>query len=77
MKTCDDCKYAEWERTAVGRLHPSKNGKCGWSVSIPRLPEAFAWVGGDPIRMLCGGQIKRGREHKDHCAYWARKEAGR
>lgn len=26
--TCDGCRHADWKRTANGRLHPDKQGKC-------------------------------------------------
>ena len=69
MKTCKGCKWAEWNRTASGRLHPNGGGRCTFQVKIPVLPQAFYWIGGEPRPM--GGQINRKEEHKDHCAYYA------
>ena len=75
MKTCDDCKYAEWKRTAAGRLHPKKGGWCVYDWKMPPLPKAKYWIHHEP--KPSGGHITRGEELADHCAYWARKEAGR
>jgi hypothetical protein len=68
VKTCNGCKYAEWNKTAAGRLHPSGDGKCGYPYKIPPAPMAFYFIGGTPVP--CGGFINRKRELKDHCAYW-------
>ena len=69
MKTCKDCKYADWQRTKAGRLHPSGDGMCAYPFKIPRLPLAFYFIGGPPSP--CGGHISRGREFKEHCPYWS------
>lgn len=57
---CDDCKLAEWRRTATGRLHPDKSGRCTWEYSV-RLPPAFCWPGMKDARPS-GGYIERGRD---------------
>jgi len=31
---CLDCKFADWNRTANGRLHPSGDGRCSWKKSV-------------------------------------------
>ncbi len=64
---CDDCKLARWRRTAVGRLHPDKTGRCGFEYQEQPLPQAFYWASrqGRPS----GGFIKRGREF-DSCPYY-------
>lgn len=28
MSSCLDCKFADWKRTAAGKLHPSGDGRC-------------------------------------------------
>lgn len=69
MMKCDDCIYAEWERTKTGRLHPSKDGKCKRFEKHPldlRLPAAFYWPGGPP--RPAGGYIKRG-EDIENCVF--------
>ncbi len=72
MKTCDECKHANWKRTAAGRLHPSKDGVCTYKYTVPALPACMYWLSSVTP---CGGHIKRGEENKDHCPYWARGEA--
>lgn len=37
---CETCKFADWERTSNGRLHPGGHGKCTWKKKI-QLPESF------------------------------------
>ena len=69
MKTCNGCKYADWQRTAAGRLHPSGDGKCTYEYKVPRLPLAFYYIGGTPAP--CGGHISRRRKFKEHCPYWS------
>jgi len=70
MKTCDKCKYAEWERTKVGRLHPNRRGMCTFKIKVPELPNAFFWVS-DSHLFPAGGPIKRGRVYEKHCPYAA------
>ena len=70
MTTCDDCKFAEWNRTKTGRLSPTKIGACERLIRFPldvRLPHAFYWIGGGPRPM--GGFIKRGEKHPESCAF--------
>jgi len=31
---CLDCRFAEWDRTAAGRLHPNKGGFCVWTKRV-------------------------------------------
>jgi hypothetical protein len=69
MKHCLDCKYAVWDRTAKGRLHPSGEGKCTYPYKVPELPKSMYWIGGIPPSQ-CGGYISRKKELKDHCAYY-------
>jgi hypothetical protein len=70
VRICDKCVHAEWKRTANGRLHPSKEGRCTKAVQIPALPQAFHWLGNAPRPL--GGYIERGEELRDHCVYFAR-----
>lgn len=74
MKFCDDCKWAGWQRTSNGRLHPSKQGRCTKEWTPPPLPAAFyftQFAGNTPVPS--GGYIERGNELREHCAYWALK----
>ena len=69
MKSCKDCKYADWQKTVSGKLHPSGSGKCGFVVSIPALPASMYWF--DCPRPN-GGSISRKETLKEHCVYVAR-----
>jgi hypothetical protein len=67
MKNCTRCKYADWKRTAAGRLHPDGSGKCTFPVKIPKLPAAFYWIS---TPGPYGGFIERKRDHKDDCPHY-------
>jgi len=69
MKSCRDCKYAEWDRTSKGRLHPSGSGRCTFKVKVPPLPASMYWIG---TTKPAGGYINRQGELLEHCAYYAR-----
>lgn len=70
MKNCTHCKYAEWQRTAAGKLHPSGDGKCEYPWKMPPLPQSMYWIGRNPPTPN-GRHISRKTELKDHCAYYA------
>lgn len=71
MKTCDECKWAEWKRTKTGQLHPDKFGLCRYPYEAPKLPNSMYWTWTySKIIIPDGGCIERGREYKDHCVYW-------
>lgn len=71
MKSCIDCKYADWQKTKAGKLHPSGDGRCKYQWITPRLPASMYWVGMcDP--QPSGGHISRKEELKDHCVYFVR-----
>lgn len=69
MKSCVNCKYAEWERTKAGKLHPSGEGVCKYPWKCPPLPASMYWLW---IRepTPCGGSISRKNELKDDCPYF-------
>jgi len=70
MKNCLNCKYADWRKTASGKMHPSGDGHCTFQWKSPPLPASMYWlVQPSPY----GGQINRREELKDHCTYYARK----
>jgi hypothetical protein len=69
MKNCTDCKYAEWKRTASGRLHPSREGRCKFPYKVPPLPASMVWTWNTAPRPV-GGDIYRNKEHCDHCPYY-------
>ena len=70
---CDDCAFAKWQRTANGRLHPSKQGRCTRLDMFPldmRLPSAFYWLGWQmQAPMPSGGFIERGKELREKCIF--------
>lgn len=69
MRNCIDCKYADWEKTKTGRLHPSGDGRCIYQYKVPALPASMYWLGrSDPSPL--GGHITRRKELKEHCAYY-------
>lgn len=71
MKSCLNCKYAEWAKTSSGRLHPSGEGYCKYVVLIQRLPESMYWAGSEP--KVYGGFINRKKLLDSHCATFNRK----
>lgn len=76
MKTCNGCKYAEWDRTKSGRLHPNKGGWCKFKIKMPTIPAAFycLWE-----YRPCGGHIRRDEPFRDgkHCPCWEPEDSGR
>lgn len=72
MKNCTDCKYAKWDRTASGRLHPSGDGRCSFEYVPPPLPASRFWIGGKPNPS--GGYINRRDELREHCVYFEREK---
>lgn len=72
MKSCKDCKYAEWDRTKTGRLSPSGNGRCIYPYKVPKLPASMYWISFSTPHP-CGGNINRKEELKEDCIYFNRK----
>lgn len=72
MKNCKDCKYAEWKRTKLGRLHPSGDGECGYKLKWKMLsiPASMFWPG-NMSHKPCGGYINRREDLKEHCVYYS------
>lgn len=68
MKNCTKCKYANWKRTASGKLHPSGEGMCGYKYKLPPLPASMSWIR-EPSPW--GGAINRKIDNPTHCTYWA------
>ena len=69
MKNCTGCKYAEWQRTKSGNLHPSGDGECTYEVKRPVAPISMSLS-----FHICGGFINRRRELKDHCPCYEAKK---
>ena len=71
---CDDCRFANWERTSQGVLHPGKSGRCTLLSAHPldlRRLAAFYWVGMAKSGPS-GAWIKRGAELKSDCDFKAK-----
>ena len=71
MKNCTNCTYADWKKTAEGKLHPSGDGRCTKEVKIPelpKLPEAFYFLFEPHIS---GGVISKHEELKADCVYFS------
>ena len=61
---CTTCRFAEWQTTASGRLHPSGDGRCKWELPRVNLPVAFYFFGTPDKHSLprpSGGYINRKR----------------
>jgi hypothetical protein len=41
LAKCRDCQFAEWDRTAAGKLHPRGHGLCTWTRTLA-LPSSLA-----------------------------------
>ena len=67
MKSCVGCKYAKWEMTKAGKLHPSGRGKCTFEVKIPQLPACRSWLSSP---LLLGGSINRREQLRLDCPYY-------
>lgn len=58
---CDGCRFAEWEKTASGRLHPSGHGRCAYAANHP-VPASHngSWTQGrSGMFEVRGGNIHR------------------
>lgn len=67
---CMTCKFADWKRTAAGRLHPDGQGRCRWQMPEITLPKAFYYVGYHSTPKPSGGQIERKHDDERECAAW-------
>ena len=70
MKHCLDCKYAEWQKTTAGKLHPSGDGRCKYPWKMPPLPASMYFYSGETTP--CGGHISRKEELDKHCVYFVK-----
>ncbi len=65
---CLTCKFAEWDKTANGRLHPNKQGQCKYEIPKIIIPKAFYFFSsGD--QKPCGGYIYRDKPLTDCPTY--------
>ena len=68
VSSCDNCDFADWDRTKAGRLHPNKVGRCKRLDVHPlnlKIPRAFYWLGGEATPL--GGFILRGENYEEPC----------
>lgn len=70
MKNCTDCKYANWQRTDAGKLHPSGAGRCTAEYKLPPPPASMYWLVPPYLR---GGNINRRRALDEDCTYFERR----
>jgi hypothetical protein len=54
MNSCLHCRYAEWQRTANGRVHPTKVGQCTYKA-VYHVPASHS---AGPVT-ISGGYIWR------------------
>lgn len=69
---CDDCALAEWKRTAAGKLHPGKAGRCMWKTVVVSLPNSRYFI---TPPTTCGGFIERGQSYKIECPQYVAKDS--
>jgi hypothetical protein len=65
--SCNNCKYADWEKTKNGSLHPNKQGKCKFVWTPPPLPKAYSFPGFNGYPSPSGGWIDRGAKACKDC----------
>jgi hypothetical protein len=70
MKTCNGCALAEWQRTTSGRLHPSRVGRCTWTMPVPNSYNA--WYSREST--LSGGHIVRNYTYQQDCPYYTEEQ---
>ena len=71
-RDCRSCRFASWQRTKTGRLHPSQSGRCTWEGwKAWAIPSAFYFFGGnrDTPTRPSGGYLTRSAPHAD-CPLW-------
>jgi len=70
MMTCNGCRFAAWQRTKTGALHPSGDGKCTFNYTPKPYPAYMGNRRPETIEMFYKG-INRRTENKVHCPYYA------
>jgi hypothetical protein len=59
-RDCRSCRFASWQRTKTGRLHPSREGRCTWEGWKDwEIPPAFYCIGLGTLGRAAGGYITR------------------
>lgn len=52
---CVGCRFAEWERTANGKLHPDQSGRCTWRPKIEPMPW---WTASEKLQLAQLGDYR-------------------
>ena len=63
---CKRCRWADWNRTRNGSLHPDGGGRCKFVWVAPPLPASMYWIGGAPATPG-GGFIERNGHEIHQC----------
>lgn len=74
MNKCLTCRFADWNKTKTGKLHPDGLGRC--TVKIPELviPKVYYWIGfGHGQPRPCGGGIDRREKDDRDCPTYKKK----
>lgn len=62
---CIGCRFAEWERTKNGKLHPNKLGHCTWGSKMSPMPW-WAEIQKQQLARLASVEIDRCDMHQDN-----------
>ncbi len=69
---CADCKFAEWERAASGRLSPKGRGQCAWTKTVRVAASTHCFNAGKTTVTFKGGTIWRKDSPEVPCPTFAR-----
>jgi hypothetical protein len=67
---CKDCKHAQWDKTATGRLRPTGGGRCTVTIEVPPLPQSMFWNSWSGVIKPSGGRIDRHNDLRADCHYY-------
>ena len=77
MTICLDCKFAQWDRTQSGRLHPNGEGKCLWTKVVV-MPASVPIYNQNAVNRitnsLFAGYIERGGRGLSKCPTYVRQQ---
>lgn len=80
MRGCLDCAFANWNKTVSGRLHPSGDGRCTWTMPEIQVPKSMYYLASADNRRLVprpiGGQINRHHPEENCGAFKVEWEGG-
>ena len=65
---CMTCQFANWRKTASGKMHPTGEGKCTYALSEMIIPASYYWIGfREKGPMPSGGRIDRRAPFSRRC----------